>query len=75
MKTYHYPLGHEAGKTFTVKELRAFLKNFPEDMPVFVEWEDCAVYLIPEAAQIKNGIHKGQPSESVPALVFDVNIY
>ena len=34
MKTFYYPLGHVEGITMTVRELKAKLANYPDDMPV-----------------------------------------
>ena len=39
MKKFRYKLGHVAKETMTVRELREILSAYPDDMPVFGEWE------------------------------------
>lgn len=46
MKTFRYKLGHVAGETMTVAELRAKLAEYPDDMPVFGVWEGCEGYIM-----------------------------
>lgn len=75
MKTYHYKLGHVAGATMTVKELREKLALYPDEMPVFGTWEGVAAYIIPEAFVVQDAICKGDSAEAVPTLVIDVSDY
>ena len=39
MKQFRYEMGHVAKETMTVRELREILSAYPDDMPVFGEWE------------------------------------
>ena len=74
MKTFRYPLGHEAGKTMTVADLKNKLAEYPDDMPVFGEWEGVHGYVIPENFSIEN-TSKGHPDESCDCLIIDVEDY
>lgn len=74
MKTFHYDGGHEAGTTMTVAELRAKLAEYPDDMPVFAEWETCRGYMTPDDFAVER-VHKGNPAEECDCLVIDVNGY
>ena len=74
MKTFHYAAGHEAGSTMTVAELRQFLADYPDDMPVFASWEGCEGYINGADSAIES-VHKGNKDEECLCLVFDVNRY
>lgn len=74
MRTYRYPLGHVAGQTMTVAEMRKVLEAYPDDMPVFCEWEGVWAYVEPENFVVID-VDKGRDDESAPALVIDVNKY
>ena len=50
MKTFRYPGGHVAGQTMTVGELKKKLEEYPEEMPIFAEWESCRAYIEPSNA-------------------------
>lgn len=39
MKTRRAAGGYLTGKTLTVSELRYLLAAYPDDMPVFMEWD------------------------------------
>lgn len=74
MKTFRYPLGHEAGKTMTVAELRAVLESYPDDMPVLAEWEGVQAYIKPDAFSVEP-VSKGHKDDECRCLVIDVNRY
>jgi len=74
MKTFHHKLGHEAGKTMTVSELREKLNEYPQDMPVFGTWEGCNGY-IESINFIVERTHKGNPDEACDCLLIDVEQY
>ena len=74
MKTFHHGLGHEAGSTMTVAELKAALEEYPDDMPVFAEWEGVNGYIKKDNFSIEN-VHKGDKSEECRCLVIWVEAY
>lgn len=74
MKVFHYKLGHVAGETMTVAELRAKLAEYPDDMPVFGGWEGVWGYITPEGFGVEK-VHKGKAVEVCPSLVIDVENY
>lgn len=74
MKTFRYPLGHEAHKTMTVSELRAKLAEYPDDLPVFAEWEGVHGTMEPRDFSIERH-SAGRPDEECDALVINVNEY
>ena len=74
MKTFHYERGHEAGETMTVAELCEKLNEYPQEMPVFCEWEGVHSYVGPHDFAIES-VHKGDVSEKCDCLVIDVNGY
>lgn len=74
MKTYHHALGHEAGSTMTVKELREKLAEYPDDMPVFGTWEGVNGWIRADCFSVEV-THKGDASEACPALLIDVEEY
>ena len=74
MKTFKYELGHIAGSTMTVAELRDGLAAYPDDMPVFATWEGVNGYVDLRNASVQN-VHKGTKSEACPCLVIDVEDY
>lgn len=74
MKTFHHTLGHVAGQTMTVAEIRKALEAYPDDMPVFCAWEGVYAYINPEGFAV-NDVDKGMKSERVQCLVIDVEDY
>lgn len=72
MKTFRYALGHVAGATMTVAELRELLTKYPDDMPVFAEWEGCHAYIEPEMFSVESAA-KGFEADRCDCLVVDVN--
>lgn len=74
MKTFHHELGHDAGSTMTVAELRAKLAEYPDDMPVFGGWEGVNGCITPESFDIER-THKGNKAEACDCLIIDVNDY
>lgn len=75
MKTFRYELGHVAGQTMTVAELREKLNEFPQDMPVFGLWETCAGYIRPDSFLVEKGYTKGHPDDAEDCLFIDVEAY
>lgn len=73
MKTFYYPLGHEAGKTMTVEELILKLAQYPHDMPVFGAWEGVCGYVEPENFSVET-MYPTQ-GEKCACLLIDVNKY
>ena len=73
MKSFRYGLGHLAGKTVTVKELKDELDKYPDDMPVMAEWEAVTACIDPEEFSIQS-ISKGMEEDREDCLVIDVNI-
>lgn len=55
-------------KTMTVKELCAFLQTYPEEWPVWAEWEGVK-------AGIDSNNFTTEDVDGKPALVIDVNDY
>lgn len=74
LKTFRNSLEHEAGKTMVVSELIEKLKHYPENMPVFAEWEGVTAYIDPENFEV-NAIIKGHIEDDCLGLVIDVNQY
>lgn len=74
MKAFHYKLGHKAGETMTVAELRAKLNGYPDDMPVFASWEGVNAYIEPFSFEVES-VHKGRVEEACDCLCIDVNAY
>lgn len=74
MKTFRYRLGHEAGSTMTVAELRAKLAEYPDDMPVFGGWESVEGYITPDGFAVER-THKGHLDDECDCLVIDVEDY
>lgn len=72
MKTFSYKAGHAARVTMTVTELIEKLKEYPQDMPVFAEWETTINAVKPEAFEIKSNFHFGKAEEACDVLVIDV---
>jgi hypothetical protein len=73
MRTYKWPLGHDAGQTVTVQELIDILKRYPGDMPVFATWEGVLAYVDPVNFTIES-VSKHGERES-PHLLIDVEQY
>ena len=74
MKTFRYELGHVAGNTMTVKELRDALAEFPDDMPVMAEWEGCHAYIEGSNFAVEK-VGKGCAADDCDGLLIDVNRY
>jgi hypothetical protein len=74
MKIFRYKLGHAAGETMTVAELRELLTKHPDDMPVFAEWEGVYAYVEPEFFRVEM-VSKGMNADECECLVIDVNTY
>ena len=72
MKTFRYKLGHVAGKTMTVAELRAKLSEYPDDMPVMALWEGCYAYINPENFDDEK-VHKGYLDDECDVLTISVD--
>lgn len=71
MRTFTYPLGHVRCTTMTVSELRARLSEFPDDMPVMVDYERERA-AIPWAEE---GLFKDGDGSLVPVLVLSGDGY
>lgn len=74
MKTFHYKDGRKAGSTMTVSELREALEKYPDDMPVFAEWEGVLGYVREEFFNIET-TYKGDEAEACQCLVIWVEKY
>lgn len=74
MKTFRYELGHEAGKTMTVAELKKKLDGYPDDMPVFGTWEGVRGYVVPKNFSVEK-VSKGHPDDRCDCLLIDVEGY
>lgn len=75
MKTFSSSAGFKVlGETMTVKELREKLSEYPDDMPVFGEWEGCYGFIIPQNfSTVRTG--KGYADDICDCLLIDVNDY
>ena len=73
MKTFHYADGRVAKTTMTVAELRAELSKYPDDMPVFAEWE--TVYGDVRADNFTVTAPTGTWFGEVPSLLINVDEY
>lgn len=74
MKTFRYKLGHEAGSTLTVAELRKQLEKYPDDMPVIASWEGVDAYVHPDHFYV-SFVDKGNPDDACDCLVIDAERY
>lgn len=74
MKEFRYKLGHKAGQTMTVAELKQKLNEYPGDMPVFAEWEGVRAYVEPENFSVKK-VGKGHRDDECDGLVIWVEHY
>ena len=74
MKTFRYALGHVAGQTMTVAELRELLAKYPDEMPVFAEWEGVRAYIEPDIFAVER-VSKGMEADACDCLVLNVNYY
>jgi hypothetical protein len=74
MKTFRYKLGHEAGKTMTVAELKAELDKYPDGMPVLATWEGIHTFFSPDCFEIKEW-SAGNEEDREKCLVIDVDQY
>ena len=75
MKTFRYPLGHVAGSTMTVGELRAKLAEYTDDMPVFAEWEGVHAYVTPDHFFVEHDVGKGYEPDHCACLLISVDQY
>jgi hypothetical protein len=74
MKTFRHALGDVAGQTMTVAELRAKLSEYPDDMPVFGEWEGVHGYITPELMSVET-VCKGHKDDECECLLIWVEDY
>ena len=74
MKTFRYELGHEAGKTLTVAELKKELEKYPDNMPVMATWEGVTAYIDSENFET-DYVCKGKVEDKEMCLVIDVEQY
>jgi predicted FMN-binding regulatory protein PaiB len=74
MKKFRYELGHEAGKTLTVAELKKELEKYPDNMPVMAAWEGVKAYINPEWFEV-DYVCKGKVEDKEMCLVIDVEQY
>ena len=74
MKTFRHQLGHEAGNTMTVAELREALSEYPQDMPVFGAWEGVFGYIEKDKFFVQS-THKGDRRDECECLLIDVEEY
>ncbi len=74
MKTFRHSRGSVAGKTMTVAELRRKLEEYPDDMPVFGEWEGVRGFITPESFST-NLVSKGHKDDACVSLLIDVEDY
>lgn len=76
MKTFRHKLGHFAGKTMTILDLRLKLCKYPEDMPVMVNFEGCDFYIDQEDDYFEvEKLHKGHPDDECDVLVIKLYEY
>ena len=68
---FRFPKGHEAFKTATVKDLREWLYNFPDDMPVLATWEGTMNPV--SSAFVEIFAHRAD--EKTKCLIFDVEYH
>lgn len=73
MKTFRYPKGNEAKTTVTVKELIEILQEYPDEMPVFFEWE--TVYAPFKSCEVEEDVHWGFMGDASDCLIINVNDY
>ena len=74
MKTFRYRLGHFAGQTMTVAELRAKLSEHPDDMPVMAYWEGQDAYIGQDCFKVKK-VNMGYLDDECDVLSICVDIY
>jgi hypothetical protein len=74
MKVFRHALGHLAGETMTVAELREKLNEYPQDMPVFGGWEGVKGYVRQDSFNVER-VGKGHPEDECDCLVIDVETY
>jgi hypothetical protein len=72
MKIFRYPHGNIAKQTMTVKELREALEEFPDNMPIFAEWETVCGPLDSRFFTIQP-IGYGFADDNEDCLIMDVN--
>ena len=78
MKAFYYKNSsgslREAGKTFTVSELRAELSKYPDDMPVLASWEDVYAFIYPKATRVETvPVVSACQDSCQQCLILDVN--
>lgn len=75
MKKFRYSKANDNGiETFTVKELIDTLSKYPDDMPVFGEWEGVKG-VIEETSFSTQLIHKGNADDTQESLLIYVERY
>ena len=71
MKEFNYKLGHSAGETMTVSELKAELDKYPDDMPVIATWEGTSNFICADDFEIKKFCCYGNEKQKVDCLYID----
>lgn len=74
MKTFRHKLGHFVGKTMTIAELRAKIIEYPDDMPIMVNYEGCNSYVEPEYFDVEK-MHKGHLDDECDVLIISLYDY
>ncbi len=74
MKTFHYELGHKAGRTMQVGEIFKEMWKYPAHIPVFIEWEGVRAYVTPDSFS-RERMHKGDSKEECWCLVINADEY
>lgn len=72
MKAFRHEKGHIACLTMTVAEVREKLSMYPDDMPMFAQWEGIRVSIDPINFTV-NSTCKGMEEDRCDCLVVDVN--
>jgi len=74
MKTFRFELGHEAGETLTVSELKNELEKYPDNMPVMATWEGVRAYIDADNFET-DFVDKGKLEDKEMCLIIDVEQY
>lgn len=72
MKVFRYAKGHVCYVALTVAELRHLLSEYPDEMPVFAEWEGVRAPLNRDDLRVES-VSCGMEEDRRDCLVFDVN--
>jgi hypothetical protein len=68
VKHFRYKLGHEAGATMTVGELKKALDDYPDEMPVILDWEGVNAFV--NSSDWRTGlVHKGEQGDECECLL------